>query len=428
MNELLEQISESLTKLCVSIENGSSETRTLNEIWGWNFPPFTFSELGEMSSEIAEKIKSTKIEKLEEEVEDRIADIIPTIESFRVHTMQYLFNGNAQIACPIYFMLLDYIRLKLNPIFEWQILNDNKALPNHLARRVRSFQAELDSLVPDKDKLNDQIKLISNATDTAVSLPTDLESLKIAKDKVEKLSNNAGVLFKSIDNNFINSEKTKSKIDDLYNVAEKLVKQCEEAYQITTTKGLAGAFDQRATKLKNTMWIWVGGLILALLAGVYIGSIRFEKLSGVLSTSNPNWGVIWLEFAISIVGLSAPIWFAWLATRQISQRFRLEEDYAFKASVAKAYEGYKKEAARIDPEFEARLFNSALTRLEEAPLRLVSDDNYSSPWHELFDSSSFKNALKNIPELKNDFLNIFNKHNKKTAINTKEHENKDAEQ
>lgn len=67
------------------------------------------------------------------------------------------------------------------------------------------------------------------------------------------------------------------------------------------------------------------------------------------------------------------MWFAWLATKQIGQRFHLAEDYAFKASVAKAYEGYRKEAARIDPEFEARLFGSALTRLDEAPLRACGD-------------------------------------------------------
>lgn len=76
-----------------------------------------------------------------------------------------------------------------------------------------------------------------------------------------------------------------------------------------------------------------------------------------------------------------------MATKQISQRFKLAEDYDFKASVAKAYEGYKKEAAKIDKEFEARLFNVALTRLEEAPLRLVESANHGSPSHEFLDKS-----------------------------------------
>ena len=65
------------------------------------------------------------------------------------------------------------------------------------------------------------------------------------------------------------------------------------------------------------------------------------------------------------------------------ERFRLSEDYAFKASVSKAYEGYRREAANLDEAFAARLFSSALTRLDEAPLRLVETENHGSPWHEL---------------------------------------------
>lgn len=81
-------------------------------------------------------------------------------------------------------------------------------------------------------------------------------------------------------------------------------------------------------------------------------------------------GEIWLHIILSIVSVGAPLWFAWLATKQIGQRFRLAKDYSYKASVAKAYEGYRREAARIDEDFENRLFDSALTRLEEAPLGL----------------------------------------------------------
>jgi len=104
-----------------------------------------------------------------------------------------------------------------------------------------------------------------------------------------------------------------------------------------------------------------------------------------------------LKFLLLSVG--APLWFAWLATKQIGQRFRLAEDYAFKASIAKAYEGYRKEAARIDPAFEQRLFDSALTRLDEAPLRLVESGTHGSPWHELANSEAVRRAFSAAPEL-----------------------------
>src|SRR5690606_11815180 len=102
----------------------------------------------------------------------------------------------------------------------------------------------------------------------------------------------------------------------------------------------------------------------------------------------------------------APLWFAWIATKQINQRFRLSEDYAYKASVAKAYEGYRREAAKIDTIFEARLFSSALERLEEAPLRLVEEEMHGSPWHELFTSKPFRDALETIPEFRDSIINL----------------------
>jgi hypothetical protein len=184
------------------------------------------------------------------------------------------------------------------------------------------------------------------------------------------------------------------------------VAQCEDAYRITTTKGLAAAFDQRAGRLSNTMWIWVLGLLASLIVGGVIGAFRFKALTETLHQRNIQWGAVWIEVVLSLFGFAAPLWFAWLATKQISQRFKLAEDYAFKASVAKAYEGYRKEAARIDELFEARLFSSALSRLEEAPLRLVDNEHHSSPWQEFFSSPSFQKALEQIPELRDKFVEL----------------------
>jgi hypothetical protein len=109
---------------------------------------------------------------------------------------------------------------------------------------------------------------------------------------------------------------------------------------------------------------------------------------------------------MSVFTIGAPIWLAWVATRQISQRFRLAEDYAFKASVARAYEGYRREAARLDPELEARLFASSLDRLEEAPLRFVATEEHSTPYQELLASPGFHKALDRFPDLRESFSNL----------------------
>ena len=105
---------------------------------------------------------------------------------------------------------------------------------------------------------------------------------------------------------------------------------------------------------------WVGGLALALVAGSFLGAEKLVSLSAELASDSPKWGLIVTQVLLAVLSIGAPLWFSWLATKQIGQRFRLSEDYAFKASVAKAYEGYRKEAAKLDPEFSAKLFGSAL--------------------------------------------------------------------
>ena len=309
-------------------------------------------------------------------------------------------------ALPALTSTISWLAQTLDPIFGWQTLTDNKAMPAPLARRLRGIQADIDELVPNKERLGEQIKQIQDATDAAESLPTDMQSLKEARKTIDRLSTESAELYGKIDERHKNVIDAAKNIADRQQEANKLVEQCGEAYRITTTKGLAAAFDQRATQLGQSMWLWVMGLLCALVMGSYLGSQRVELLSTAITNNDPQWGIIWMHIALSALSVGAPLWFAWLATKQIGQRFKLAEDYSFKASVAKAYEGYKREAARIDEAFEARLFSSALTRLEEAPLRLIGNAEYGSPWHELISSDAFQKAISQVPELKDKFIEI----------------------
>lgn len=406
MDSTLQNLCKSLDEMAKLILATYSSDQTLTEQFGWNCPALTRSDLAFLCSDISERIKLLNAESLDEMLAERFEEIPGKLELFKTQTFPQLFNSNCVNAVTSYLALIQWINNVIEPIFSWQVLIDNKALPTQLIRRLRSIQLELDNIVPEKDKIESQIKLIQNATEAAESLPTDLESLKEARKKVDNFSTDSAKLFGKIETYHNNVQELSKNILDKKNGTDLLVEQCEEAYRITTTKGLASSFEQRANKLSNTMWIWVFGLILALVIGSVIGSSRFETLTKALKNTNPNWGIIWIDISLSIVGLAAPIWFAWIATKQINQRFRLAEDYAFKSSVAKAYEGYRKEASKIDEAFEARLFSSALSRLEEAPLRLVESENHGSPWQELLSSPAFLKAMDIVPELKDKFISI----------------------
>ena len=82
-------------------------------------------------------------------------------------------------------------------------------------------------------------------------------------------------------------------------------------------------------------------------------------------------------------------------------------DYAFKASVSKAYEGFRKEAVSLDPEFAKRLFGSALDRLDELPSRLVTKGHHNSPVEALLSNEGVRTFLGDFPDTRERFLKLF---------------------
>jgi hypothetical protein len=143
-------------------------------------------------------------------------------------------------------------------------------------------------------------------------------------------------------------------------------------------------------------------LVVALVGGAWLGGSQLHQLADAIQGSTSP-SIVWTRLAMSLLSVGGPIWFAWLATKQIGQRFKLAEDYAYKASVSKAYEGYRREALHLDEEFQKRLFSTALTRLDEQPLRFVETETHGSPWHELLSSDIVKEALRIAPELAGQF-------------------------
>ncbi|MEY4507444.1 MAG: hypothetical protein RL297_2022 [Pseudomonadota bacterium] len=406
MNEQLEAVCRALDALGGAITSGWSGDQTFCEAWGWNCPAVTRHDAAAIATSLAAEIREADIQEIDEETSEFLGDLPRTLKVVQTQTVPQFWNGNNGAAYAAYLGTISSIRASLHPLLGWKTIPDPKTLPGHTVRRLKSIQAEVEALAPNKDQLQKQLQEIAQAHTVAENLPLDLKALADARQKVVSHADAAEAAAKRIDvaTEASNEDVRKTKINA--EEAAKLVAQCEEAYRITTTKGLAAAFDQRATRLGWAVSIWVVGLVAALAFGSYLGAQRLEALTQVLAAPSINWASILLHAILSFLSIGAPIWFAWLATKQIGQRFRLAEDYAYKASVAKAYEGYRREAARIDPEFEARLFASALTRLEEAPLRLVDTTTHGSPWHEALSSSPVQKTIDAVPELRDRALSL----------------------
>jgi uncharacterized protein YdcH (DUF465 family) len=404
MHEKFQPIVDALASLAETVKASTTETRSAQEISNaWNFPALDKHDLMNRANMLASLVRARAPDEDTEESVD-VAVVVSRIKLLQSQTVPYCFNGHGNVAIPAFMTTLDGMQAWMEASWPTRESLDPSSFPAKLARQARAAKSRLDSVLEGLDDLDHRLESIVAAHQAAEALPTDLEELKQLRLTLVALNGQSTADSQAIGEKRELVQKSLEAIQEDERTAQQLVSNCGEAYRITTTKGLASAFDQRANSLAVSVRIWVGGLVVALLAVALIGHNRVTALSALLE-SEPRWGAVLLNFLLSAISVGAPLWFAWVATKQIGQRFRLSEDYGFKASVAKAYEGYRREAVRIDPEFEAQLFGIALSRLDEEPLRLVETESHGSPWHEMLDAAQRVPGFKEkVTQLAKDAL------------------------
>ena len=395
MNKNLLKIKNELTKIIETLNEAITHDELDNYSRQLGFPGITRDVLVAEARKIISLIEDKTDDSLN--VEDKfLPKYLKALGYLRTRELPNIYNYDHEVILT-YLITLNALKIALEPFL---IKDDGKELAIQLKnqrRRVRSLEATLNELEPRTSPLKEMVSRIEQAHETAEQLPTDLESLREARKTIDKLvtestADKAAALAAKTE-----IEKLQEELNGVSEEAQKVLKQCESAYSAATSVGLAAAFSERSDNLSKSMWIWVVGLVLSLSAGGYFGSAQLQKLLELMAQKDISSLSMSINFIMAILSIGAPVWFSWLATKQIGQRFKLSEDYAFKASVSRAYEGFRRETARFDKEMEAKLLSSALTRLDELPLRLVEAESHGSPWHELASSSIVKQAMSKIP-------------------------------
>jgi len=361
----------------------------------WSFPGLTRSELIEEAQSIIELIDDNGTDELGSS-ESRIKDYARRMTYLHGATVPNIW-GSAATAIPTYMLTLEGLRKALEPVLKADERAEAQAKIRRLTVQLRAMEARIKGLEPRTTDLSSMVERIEQAYTAADQLPADLEQLSEAKKTIDDLAQAATKDQARI----LTLREHADELDALLKIsaeeAEAVLKRCETAYSAATSVGLAAAFSERSIALSKSMWFWVAGLAVALVGGSYFGSNQLHTLSELFQIPNISTSVVTLNLLLSLLSVGAPVWFSWLATKQIGQRFRLAEDYAFKASISRAYEGFRREAAGFDKEMEAKLLSSALARFDELPLRLVEPDSHGSPWHELASSDVVKQAFKAVP-------------------------------
>lgn len=409
----LETLVNSLTALREGLKN-QADKRRFSEIWGAHVvPPITVQDVAVLVTHILEKLDAVDWEKTDQEDIDYLNAQAPDIDLCISNIVPHLFSQPQAIVS-----LMSFI-FSLESIVAANIgfgeLKGTLALPVTLHKQTRLAKERLEQASSALDDIDRKLEQIQNAYNAAENFPTTQKDLEDGLKELERTKKAA------LTNELaaqVSAEKARAKneeLDLLVEHAQSVLKNVKEAYRAATTQGLAQAFSERQKALSDSTRLWVGLLAASLVCAAGIGQLRFPAIMSALS-ANPQWGIVSLNIAISALSIAPAIWLAWMATKQIGQRFRLAEDYGYKAALAKAYEGYRNEAARLDPMFEAQLFATALGRLDELPLRLVEPDAPGSPLHELFKSTEFKDAVNLVPGLRERIVAVL----KRTPVEQRE--------
>lgn len=354
-----------------------------------------------------------------------IEQLIPYIES-ELKKIEVLYSqSNAQFFDKIV-SIISIVNLTFQQYFDWEHVEDLKKVPREVKQRIFTVQQSLSEVEDSSQEIQSKIKTINEAYDAATELPVLLEDLKRSRIDIDLVKSNSNAGYANIQSNKTRSENDLANISNIKHAAESLLndareilKQMQEKLTMSTSTGLAHAFSNRSDQLKKTSRWWTGGFIISLIFTFLIAFNRFNDLKGTITQDTPISYVI-IQILISLISLSAPVWFAIISSKQIQKLFTLSEDYAYKASISASYEGYRQEAYDVDAELVKKLLNTALTKVDEAPLRLVGKEQSSSPFEELINQPQIKQLLEEIPEAKEKLLKIFS--NNESTDKQKKHQ------
>jgi len=406
MHETLAQIGTSLESLKLRIE----EEIDFDESFGiqtkqWSAPGIDKYEIIESIGEIIKDIITYGSDEIKDgTIEELLRDYVNRI-SFLQESLVPQFKNNYYQATATLTLTLDALKRALVQAFKSDPAREITQAIRSLQEKIRSREAQIDNIGLTADELEKMVGRIENAYTSADKLPTDLAALEEARKTIDILAKNSATDRATIASLLSDVVSQSTQIKEIKAEASSVLNRCDEAYRTATSMGLAGAFQKRSVSLGKTVAIWVAGLVISLAIGGWLGHGRIKEISDLLK-SEASPAIVFTNIIASVLAVGAPIWFAWLSTKQIGQRFRLAEDYAFKASVSQAYEGFRREAARHDGDMEARLLSSALMRIDEQPLRLVETGSHGSPMHELLNSPLIKRAVVAVPGYLDEVLNL----------------------
>lgn len=395
--ETFASISGALETLAQQILNIVSEDRTFAEIWGWNMPQINRHDFAALVRSPITKIQ--KISNLDIEESDSVALI-------RYPAMIQWLSGNVIANLPggnafhVYLTVSSTIN-SLNIILDKYVgqnvtldeIKNKKLLPMNMIHEITAVRGQIDNAKHNANSVEQQLKILENSTSLIANLDVEMQNLRQARDMFNETQ---GIISGNVAQSSSSREQISIILEEMKSsklAADEIIQLAQAAFSAQTSIGLGKEFSERAEKLQVSLR-WLSGVLIAVLGtAAYISYGRIKNINQIAEVVPLNLSLVWANVISMVISLGPTIWLAWLVTRQIGQRFRLAEDYAFKASIAKAYAGYREEAGRLkDIEFEKKLFETTIRRIDEEPLRYIDKESESTPLQDLLSKVRFSSS------------------------------------
>lgn len=384
VTDTLIEISHALTSLASKIQSVLPDA-SLVESWGWQQPAITKQDMIDQIDNLITKIDDIQLPPaIDSSIIERLKSSVRTIIKVRDESVPNATGGNSYFS----YIAVSSLISSLNTLIEkvsptqpnWTKFEDQKFIPTKIKKRIEDLDSGVSALEKKYASTSEIFSSIDAAHKSSKDLPTTLRKIEEAKSQVNDALNIASEASKTVQKDSSDITEFKDKIYNIYTKSYEMVKDIDGIKRAAIRQGLGESFERRQKSLQFSTYALMFILAITLILASCIARSRIASVEKALQCVHPNCSYVgmdflWANIILSGFAVSAPIWFSWLLTKQISQRFRLSEDYGYKAAVAKAYEGYRRESQELgDRELQKRLLAIALNKVEEAPLSHIEKD------------------------------------------------------
>ncbi|UGA38938.1 hypothetical protein JOS77_04445 [Chromobacterium haemolyticum] len=321
---------EILTKIKEALSNQAEGK--ISDQHGYNAPPIDNRDIAYSFRVLIDLLESVDFSTVDSKKfqEDYIDDLTEKAEVLlNNHVPNLHASSHSSVALMCFVFAAEH---QISGIINKEMLKGSLVLPLSLRKHVSSAQANLDKAMSGISGIEGKVQEINSAYEVAMNLPSTVSDLEAAVNDVRASKKHADEKNKAIDQAVLAAEKNAGLIEGREAESSVLMENLNAAYVAATSQSLAASFSKRATSLSRSVWAWTVILTVALFVAGYVTFYRFPEMK-ILIESDPTWRRVAISATLSFSQLAAPIWLAVVATKQIAFKFRLAEDYAYKASL-----------------------------------------------------------------------------------------------